>query len=136
MKKRDRKALGRYIRAVADEMGLRDWNLHLLNEPADDDCNAQACIIYGRKRASIRVCEGFRDFEPERIRHSVVHELIHCHTAAMDNLVEHDLDEHLGIPTAAIFHAGYRRHAEYAVDGLADALAPHMPLIEWSKRKG
>lgn len=132
MKKRERKALGHYIRWIADEMGLRDWNLHLLREPADDDCNAQARIIYGRKVCSIRVSEEFRTFEPERVRHSIVHELIHCHTAAADNTVQHDLTEHIGVCAADIFHSGYRRHAEYAVDGLADALSPHMPLIDWT----
>jgi hypothetical protein len=131
LKKHDHKELARYIRAIADEIALRDWTIDLQREPCDDDCNAQACLVYGRKLVRLRVSRDFRSYDLERVRHSVVHELVHCHTSATDNMVEHDLTDHLGQQAADIFHAGYRRHAEYAVDGLADALAPHVPLIEW-----
>lgn len=131
MKKRDRKELGRYVRWVADEIGLRDWTIDLLTEPCDEDCNAQTRLIYGRKRAALRVSEGFRAFDLERIRHTIVHELIHLHLAAATNQVDHDIGEHLGATAYDIFWNGWLRNLEYGIDGLAGALAPHLPLIDW-----
>lgn len=133
MTKRDSKALGQYIRWIADEIGLRDWTLHLLDETADEDCNAQTRLIFGRKLASIRVATEFRELEPERIRQTIVHELVHCHFAAATNQVEHDLSEHLGSQASNLFFAGFLRNLEYGVDAVAGALAPHMPLIDWGK---
>ena len=135
MRKRDRKALGAYIGRIADEIGLRDWDLRLLHETCDDDCNAQCAIVYGRKLAYIRVNEDFRGYAPGRIRQTIVHELVHCHFAAADNQVQHDLDDHLGDQTAQVFFNAFRRQMEYGVDAMAAALAPHMPLIDWPKGK-
>lgn len=133
MKKRDRKTLGRYIHCIADEMGLRDWTLHLLREPCDEDCNAQTHIIYGRRKAEIRVSEEFRSREPERIRQTVVHELTHLHFAAATNQVDRDLQGHLGDQARDIFYQGWLRNFEYGIDATAIALAPHMPLIDWDE---
>lgn len=135
MRKRDRKALGEYMRNIADVMGLRDWTLNLLHEPCDDDCNAQVRLIYGRKVADIRVSEAFRSFDPERIRRTVVHELIHFHFAACSNLIEHDLSGHLSKQALNIFFSAWVRDFEYGVDGLATAVASSLPLIEWPKGK-
>lgn len=136
LKKRDRKALGRYIRQVADLMELHDWHLHLMREPCDEDCNAQTRLIYGRKVAEIRVVEGIRLMEPERIRQTITHELVHCHFAAISNQVAIDLPEHLGKQAAEIFYEAWLRNFEYGVDAIAAALAPSLPLIEWPECKG
>lgn len=136
MRKKDRKALGRYIRHVADLMELHDWRLHLQDEPSEDDCNAQTRLIYGRKVAEIKVAEGFRFIEPERIRQTVIHELVHCHFAAISNQVGNDLGEPLGKQAADLFYEAWLRNFEYGVDATAAALAPHMPLIGWPERKG
>lgn len=136
MKKRDRKELARYVRRIADEMGLRDWTLHLLKEPCDEDCNAQTQMIFGRKIASIRVSEEFRDIEPERVRVTVVHELTHLHFAAVTSQSQQDLQGHLSGQALDLFWSGWLRNFEYGVDGVGESLAPHMPLIEWPSGKG
>lgn len=38
--------------------------------------------------------------------------------------------------TYEVLMAGFRRNIEFAVDGLASALAPSLPLIDWPKGKG
>lgn len=131
MKKRDRRALGEYIRHVADRMELRDWTLHLDSDPCHDSNNASMNSIYGRKIARIRVHEGFRTWEPERQRHAIVHELVHCHLWSATEMVQCDLAEHLKKQGDRIFWDGFRRQVEYGVDGLASAIAKHLPLIEW-----
>lgn len=116
-------------------MALRDWTIDLQRQPCDDDCNAQASLVYGRKIVRIRVSRDFRGFDLERVRQTVVHELVHCHFAAADMQVEHDLPDHLGKQAAELFFDSFRRNMEYGVDAMAAALAPHMPLIDWPKEK-
>lgn len=134
MRKRDHRALSTYVRSCADALGLRDWLVVVERTPCDDESLAQAYLVYGRKLARIRFCRSFRDCTLEQVRQTVAHELIHCHFAAVDNMAEHDLKAHLGDAAAHVFFGSFRRQMEYGVDGLADAVAPGLPLIRWPKR--
>lgn len=139
MRKHDRKELGRYVRYVADEMGLRDWHLELLAEPPDGQAIGDDHITLadvspspGRRHATIRFCADFRELNPETQRMAVVHELVHLHLAPLQHQCENDLSaEMLGGPASHVFFCGFRRNLEYAVDAMTCALAPHLPLIDW-----
>jgi hypothetical protein len=133
MTKRDQKVLGRYIRRVADELELRDWTLTLSNNPAPKDCYGHMTETYGRKLAVIEVCADFRNLDAEQQRHTIVHELVHCHLAPPTNMVLNDLEKELSDTTDRIFWASYKRQIEYSTDALASALAKHLPLIDWPK---
>ena len=133
MKKRERRIVKGYIREIADLLGARDWDVALRNEPCDDDWNAQVRLIYGRKRAEVRVHRYFAEMDAERIRQTIVHEVVHFHFAATSNQAEHDLKGHLSEQARDVFFSGWLRNLEYGIDGLAVAVAPHMPLIDWSK---
>ena len=60
--------LGRYVRWIADEIGLRDWHFDIDDEPPEDPemyegqqrLFADVCPTPGRRQAKIRVCEDFR----------------------------------------------------------------------------
>lgn len=131
MKKKHRKALTRYARLLADEVGLRDWQIKVSPEPCDPSSSAHVTIAYGRKLATISVPDDFRDQAPEEQRNSVVHELVHCHFESMANAVQNDLVELLGRPADGLFFASFRRQYEYGTDAVAEALARHLPLIDW-----
>jgi len=133
VKPKERKALGKYIRWVADEMELRDWHIDLMRESAEKGTLAQVHPTFGRKHVEVRFCARFRALPPEEQRNTVVHELVHLHTAAMQSQVEKDLEQHLAQGTDRVFFDSFQRNLEYAVDGLANALAKHMPLISWPK---
>jgi len=136
MTKKDRKALGQYVREVADRMELRDWHVDVSHEPPEyDDAYATCEPIYGQRRAVFRFADGFRERDLEGQRHTVVHELVHCHLASLTSTLEHDAQTVLGKPAATVLWEGARRQLEYGVDGLAHAIAKHMPLIEWPERK-
>jgi hypothetical protein len=133
MKKRERKALERYVRMVAGEVGLRDWAFYFdWDKPADEGDGASVWWPEGQKRARLRFNERFREYDPESQRRFVVHELVHCHFAPMQDTVEEDLQPHLSRPTYDIYSRGFRRDLEYGIDAVADTLARHMPLIDWS----
>jgi hypothetical protein len=110
-----------YLRRLADALKLSDWRVEIDDRPPDSGrATAEVECVYGRRYAVVRLSERFLEQSPGEQRNSLVHELIHCHlnpAAAMA------LDE-MGDGGAGHF----RRMLEYAVDGLADAIAPHMPL--------
>jgi hypothetical protein len=128
--------LGEYIRWVANEMGLRDWWIHLAKEPPEgEDADASIFPTQGRKHAVIHVCRGFRELLPDVQRQVIVHELIHCHLAAAEDVIRLDLcaTAILGQAVYDMTWSTFKRSVEYAVDGMADAWAEKLPLIEWEK---
>ncbi len=117
----DRKDWGPYFREIADRLRLRDWVIYMVEEaPAESNVGADTRCTKGRKHACIRLSEEFlRDPEPDQ-RQATVHELIHCHTAFLDHTIQQCVNER---DEAVCILA-----LEYAIDGLADAIAPLMPL--------
>ncbi len=125
--------LERYIQAIAQRMGLRDWEIVVRNEAATRG-KAQCQAIVGRKVAIIRVGHDFMDWSADDQRHAVVHELVHPHFENAWNVVELDLDESRALSQQAfdLMYKTFTRQMEYGVDGIAAVIAPHMPHIEWS----
>lgn len=135
MKSSDKKELLKYIRAVADDLELRDWTFILSDEPTENDSYGYVNPTYGRKVAIIKLCSDFRNLDKEKQRHTIVHELVHCHLESACNMVMSDLEQWLGKQTDQIFYDGFKRQMEYGVDGLAEALAKHQPFIAWPKKE-
>jgi hypothetical protein len=133
MRKRDRKALGEYIRWVANEMELRDWTIVLDADPADDGLIGHCICVNGQREARIAVASNFREHPPEEQRETIVHELLHVHHEGCWRMVQTDLAEPMGKIGYYVFCDSYRRAMEYAIDGTAKALAKHLPLIDWPK---
>lgn len=80
MTKRQHKGIGRYLRDVADMIGLREWTLELSYEPAPgEDSLADCASTGGRLKARVRVCSDFNDLPLEVKRLTLIHELVHCH---------------------------------------------------------
>jgi hypothetical protein len=131
VRKRERRDLEAYARRVADEMGLRDWEIAVGEQPCENGNAAAVACTYGRKHALIEVGRDFRDDTAEEQRHYIVHELVHCHLEAADNMVEQDLEFALGAHADRVFSDGFKRQLEYGIDALATALAPHLPLPVW-----
>ncbi|MGE5610473.1 MAG: hypothetical protein ACM359_14580 [Bacillota bacterium] len=100
----------------------------MLTQPANEGSYADICCAEGRKAAAIRVCSEFFDLDENEQRHTIVHELIHAHLHRLHAAV-HDLDGILGDQQFRIFRDRFLESLEYAVDGLADAFAPHSPCL-------
>jgi hypothetical protein len=127
--------LQRYVRQLADALRLRDWTIEVQDDPCDDDAHGQIKIAYGRRQAAIWLSRD--NVELEKVRHTVVHELIHCHLEPMRWSLN-NAQEVLGSIPFGIFAGAAEDALELAVDGLADAIAPHMPLPmrDWSAGPG
>lgn len=118
--------LSDYVFLVASKMKLKDWDFDIDESPPDTD-NAAAAIrcVPGRKYAVIRVAVDFFQEKPQQQRHSITHELIHCHMSMAHNYIDGLLDS--GDLTCTHREA-FMFNLEYGVDGMADAIAPFMPL--------
>lgn len=124
-------ALAAYVRAVADALGLRDWHVTYVDEPPGgiDHENATAAIrpTRGRKWASLWVPARWWDESPEDRRQTIAHELLHLHFAGMERMLE-TVQTNLGDAAWGVLRSAHLDALELAVDGIADAIAPHLPL--------
>lgn len=128
MKRSEAIRWGRYIRHMANQLGLRDWTLTLETSGCPDDALACVTPTEGRKLAIIRLCDDWLDLTADDQRHCIAHELIHCHFDSADNIVRLDARPQMSQSAYDVMLAGFVRQMEYGVDGLADAIAPLLPL--------
>src|SRR5688572_8706081 len=118
-----------YVNEVAALLCLKDWTVELTDDhPNDTEGLAEIEPVDGRKYAVLRLCAHWHDRTPEKQRHSIVHELVHLHHVAATDIIRVDMPRHLSQQAYDILWGAFLRQVEYLVDGLADALAPFMPL--------
>lgn len=138
MRKRDRTALRAYCRDMADALELRDWSIGVKvaepdspERPDGKTWEASSESVPGRKCVNLVFAPDCRDWSAESLRSTVAHELIHAHFAPLMEVVRVDLHSHLGSQAYELLVDGTTRHLEFGVDAMADAVAKHLPLIEW-----
>jgi hypothetical protein len=123
-------AIGRltpYVTALQAAMGLAHWRIDLLEDTAPGDCNADVTWWEDKYRADLRLSADFFDMKAEDQRYSITHELLHLHLRGVA-LVEKHLRHPLGEVMWALIDDRFEHEEELAVDGLARALAPFLPL--------
>lgn len=123
----ERTALGLYIRNLADRMRLCDWEFMLSEGETDDGVMACFTPTRGRRGAEITVCADWQKQEPDRRRQAIVHELIHAHVRPVEDAFE-ALMMPLGSIAYTLVQQTHEMALEYAVDAIADIIAPSMPL--------
>lgn len=126
-----------YVRNRARELGLSDWDIVIEREPCDDDTAfAENATTPGRRYAKIKLCKRFRELTADEQRSTIIHELLHCHSAGIEHFLHADLKEHPALTSnehAFIDAVGMRR-IEDMIDGIAEAVALKYPVIQWPKR--
>lgn len=121
--------MGRYIREMADLMGLRDWRFDLnYYPPTDDGAFAEIAPDDGKQSATIRFGADFPTYDREQQRAIVVHELVHCHLDLIQQQARKDLPRLLGQPAYDAFFPSFVRGIERGVEGIAQAWAVTLPL--------
>jgi hypothetical protein len=120
--------IARYVRACADRLELRDWRFTVAHEPPASPRHAASISrVYGRKLATLRFSQSWLDDDQHGQRQTVAHELIHAHLRGLeDTLVS--AKPALGGPLSDLLHDAFTDQLELAVDALAYAVAPALPL--------
>lgn len=122
------KALQQYLRALADELGLRDWSIELHDQLDTDECYASTTCTKDSQAARIALGERFVNDPPATQRETLLHELLHCHFDAGHQFVLDSMGELIGRPAVTVLDRGLRSHVERTVDAIAVAIAPRFPL--------
>lgn len=114
---------------MANLLHLNHWHLTVPIEarPESPDYAASCERIYGQNRAKIYLSDGFLADTPENQRVTYVHELLHCHFRAIVEARD-GLEDLLGKPANLVFVDRMRSAEEWAVDAIAGAIAPFLPL--------
>jgi hypothetical protein len=131
-----RRAIASYVRWVADTMGFRDWLFELEYDPPPNS-NTMAMIqpVYGRKVATIWFQRNFAELEPEKARHAIIHELAHVLTDPITSVLENTGPKLLGSLVWPVLWEATKERSELATDHIADILAPHLALIDWTDKE-
>jgi len=118
-----------YFVNLRNVLKLSEWRIILEDKlPDNPDCGAAVQTLYGRRVASVRLCYGWDDLGPERQRLYATHELLHLYFTPIQSVMDR-AKECFGdqAELAASYHM---EQMEYAIDGLAEAIAPLLPLPE------
>lgn len=116
----------RYVRELADLLGLRDWAIVLDEEPAEEEYDAYINMTAGQRRAVLRIGPSHWKDTPEEQRHTLVHELLHPHFHEAQAIVERNASM-LGV-TGQVLGAEHKNFIEHGVDAVAVAISPFFPL--------
>lgn len=145
----DHLALTQYVEDIANLMGLGQWHLSVLAEPDSKmresmedegpgdllDYEAFCYPHHGMESADLWVNPKFRAKQPEELRATIVHELLHCHHAREEALVCQELSQ-FGISPVVhkVVKRWWHQANEYAVESIARAWAPALPTLTWPEK--
>lgn len=120
-------------------LGLDHWEIEVIMGDVGDDGAYMDChrsVKYNRARIHVQpwVLSNkppnnvlIRDFTPQVIETSAVHELLHCSTLHMTAMVQDDLDGQLHRDAFSMFDRGFDRQVELYVENLSQALVRNWP---------
>lgn len=124
----------RYIRDLADRMELRDWSVLVCADTAREGAGASVKCTFGRKIIEITLAHEFDEFDPEKQRHYLIHELVHVHFWGVTQALA-DVRENMNRHWIAQLELRVHNAEEYGVDGIATILAHCLPLPPKKNRK-
>lgn len=121
-----------YVKDLQKILRLRDWKISVdWRKFADeDDAYATNTPLGHTKRSVIHLSNMFLGLNSEDQAQTLIHELLHCHLFALDNLAS-DTVEALGSKSAGkVFEVALEAAVECTTDTLADVLLPFVPNFE------
>jgi hypothetical protein len=118
----------RYLRDLADLLGLRDWHITLSRASAESGSRAQVDIHRTKDECEIRLSSEWWSYTLEQRRLTIVHELIHAHTTRLCRVVTRMTG--LGPEHLEYVQRAHDEEEEIVVQRLARIIAPYLPLPE------
>jgi len=121
------KAVKDYVDRCARVLGLGHWEIKVSEDPSSEDAWADVEVSQNLHQATIRFSRDLWKEKPTEIRRVVAHELIHCHYAGVERLVE-TLQKPLGTAAYEIIEHVWDVESERAADSLSTVVAVLLPL--------
>jgi len=126
--KAQHRALQAYVDTVKDRLGLRDWAIRVHEDEAPEGAMAFFWAATAQKVGLILVCEDFFEFGAREQRNAVAHELLHAHHAPNFHVIRDVVPELMSAKAYEPFRAHWEQTHEYAIDGVAKAIAQFLPM--------
>jgi hypothetical protein len=117
----------RYLRHLADLLGLRDWHITLSRAHSAHDVFAAVRVDRQKDEATVHLNDTWHGFTPEQQRQTLVHELLHCHTGRLHRVMTR-LADVVDDPSMAYVKRAHDEEEEIVVQRLARIIAPYLPL--------
>ena len=128
------KTLQTYVDECAQIIGLRDWDITVVETQLDDDTLAECAWVYGQRRATIRIQRNWKSWGADILRSTIAHELIHCHLANTCDLIDAVLREALAPSAKKIADDAFMLSIEHAVDAISIAISTQLPWPKWADK--
>lgn len=126
-------AVAEYVNRCARLMGLAHWELTVSKEAASEDAWADIEVSQNLYKATIRFSPELWKEKATEIRRVVAHELIHCHYAGVERLVE-TLEKPLGSAAFEILAHVWDVESERGADSLSTVVAQILPLPAFGEK--
>ena len=126
-KEPDWAVLADYVSDLKARLGLGAWTIALSHEPCADRYMASVAQAGPRRCATIFINRRWETYSPDEKRQTLLHELCHIFFFDLQWAVAH-VHEVLDSDVHTLLTSIHTHALEYAVDALADAFAPLMPL--------
>jgi hypothetical protein len=121
------KRLNDYLTRAKTILNLSHWEIKISTDSPPDDAWADVEVSQNLYAATIRFSPVLWKEKPEEIRRVIAHELIHCHYAGVERLVE-TLEKTLGSQAYEIMSSIWDVESERGADSLSTAVAELLPL--------
>lgn len=107
---------------AATVLRLRDWSFKLHHFPLDDeDTIAEIDVVFGQKRASIRICREWNDLDADTRQRVALHEMLHVFMDPTLRYLERTLPTLIGEPAKTAVCDAVHEQIEQAVDAIAES---------------
>ena len=121
------KKLNDYLTRAKSILNLSHWEIKISTDSPPDDAWADVEVSQNLYAATIRFSPTLWKEKPEEIRRVIAHELIHCHYAGVERLVE-TLEKTLGSQAYEIVSSIWDVESDRGAESLSTAEAQLLPL--------
>ena len=126
-----REAVESYLRLAQEKLYLRDWTITVdwSRSCKSDDAIATCTPMADSRHATVRLSRKFLTEAPQMQTQILIHELVHCHLFALQDVAERTVEAAMPKGAYVVFNVALTAHVEMTVDALADAFAGLMPEL-------
>lgn len=126
-----REAVESYLRVAQEKLFLRDWTITVdwSRSCKSDDAIATCTPMADSRHATVRLSRKFLTETPKMQTQILIHELVHCHLFALQDVAERTVEAAMPKGAYVVFNVALTVHVEMTVDALADAFAGLMPEL-------
>ena len=129
----------RYVNKLKNMMGLSHWTIIMQAKPSSVDTLGETEVVHGQHLAKMYLHKDFRKDKPEDIRATIVHELLHCHMAIIEEAVHEVLKPDPDDAKAKAIHKMVISLIEYEheriIDSLAESMGKWLPVPDMPKER-